>query len=140
MIEKQLSEQESLNIITEMIGKAKMHFHESGASTILWGAVISFCSFFSFAQLFWKFDIGFDVWYLTGIAILPQVWIVVQENKQRVVKTYQESSIDIIWMVYVITIVAMLVYVSVTYFTSPGILAQNGNIFEEYKNRRNKTF
>ncbi|MBX2920591.1 MAG: hypothetical protein KF746_00265 [Chitinophagaceae bacterium] len=125
MIEKQLSEQESLNIITEMIGKAKMHFHESGASTILWGVVISFCSFFSFAQSFWKFDIGFNIWYLTCVAIIPQVWIVIQENKRKITKTYEESAIDTIWMVYVITIAAMLVYANVTYFTSPGILAQN---------------
>lgn len=124
MMEKQLSEQESLSIITEMIGKAKTHFHESGASTILWGTVVSFCSFFSFIQSVYQFDIGFDIWYLTWLAIIPQVWLVIQENKRRVVKTYLESSIDTIWLVYIVTIVAMLIYANVTYLTSPGILAQ----------------
>lgn len=124
-MEKQLSEQESLHIITEMIGKTKAHFHESGASTILWGIVISFCGFVGFAQAFWKFDIGFDIWYLSFVAIIPQIWIAVQESKRKVVKTYQEVAIDNIWLVYIITIVAMLIYANVTYITSPAILAQN---------------
>ncbi|MGN6439883.1 MAG: hypothetical protein ACTHMM_25375 [Agriterribacter sp.] len=125
MIEKHLSEQESLNIITEMIGKAKGHFHESGASTILWGTVVSFCGFIGFAQAYWKFDIGFDVWYLTFLAMIPQIWIAIRESKSRVVKTYVEGAIDTIWGVYVITIMAMVLYANITYFTSPGLLAQN---------------
>lgn len=125
MIEKELNEQESLSIITEMIGKAKGHFHESGASTILWGTVISFCAFMGFAQAYWKFNIGFDIWYLSFVAIVPQIWIAIQENKRKVVKTYLEGAIDTIWVVYIITIMAMLVYANVTFFTSPVILAQN---------------
>ncbi len=126
MQEKQLSEQESLQLIAEMIGKAKAHFHESGSSTILWGIVIGICGLLSFAQSFWKFSIGFNIWYLTLAAVVPQVWIGIAERRKRVVKTHQDTAIDIVWMVYVISIAAMLVYANVTYFTSPGLLAQNG--------------
>jgi hypothetical protein len=126
MQEKQLSEQESLQLIAEMIGKAKAHFHESGASTILWGIVIGICGLLSFAQSFWKFSIGFNIWYLTLAAVVPQVWIGIAERRKRVVKTHQDTAIDIVWMVYVISIAAMLVYANVTYFTSPGLLAQDG--------------
>lgn len=132
MEQRELTEQESLKLITEMIGKTQSHFHESGASTILWGTVISFCSLVSFAQLQWNFSIGFDVWILTFAAVVPQVWIAMKESKSRMVKTYQESHIDTIWMVYIISIVAMLVYANVTYYTSPQLLAeQNLELFSK---------
>ena len=102
MPQKEFTEQESLKLITEMIGKTKSHFHESGASIILWGTVVGFCAIVSFIQSFWHFSIGFDVWILTLVAIIPQVWIGIKESKSKVVKTYQESYVDIIWIVYVI--------------------------------------
>lgn len=126
MQQKELTEQESLKLITDMIGKTKSHFHESGASTILWGMVIGFCSLVSFIQSFWNFDIGFDIWILTLAAVVPQVWISVKEGKAKVVKTYQDAHIDIIWMVYVISIAAMLIYANVVYYTSPQLLAKDG--------------
>lgn len=125
MQEKQLTEQESIRLIAEMMEKVKSHFHESGANTILWGTVIAICGLTSFSQSFWNFSIGFDIWILTLVAIIPQVWIAVRESKARVVKTYQESAIDIIWAVYIITIMCMLVYANVTAYTAPAALAQN---------------
>ena len=46
--EKNLSEKESLQLITEMIGKAKSSYHSKGSSAIMWGVLIFFCSIFSF--------------------------------------------------------------------------------------------
>ena len=43
MEEKQITQQESLLLITEMINKAKTSFHENGSSAILWGSIIAFC-------------------------------------------------------------------------------------------------
>lgn len=126
MQQQEFTEQESLKLITEMIGKTKSHFHESGASVILWGTVIGFCALVSFIQSFWSFSIGFDIWILTLVAIIPQVWIGIKEGKTRVVKTYQESYIDVIWIVYVISIAAMLIYANVTYYTSQQLLAKDG--------------
>ncbi|MFT3748157.1 MAG: hypothetical protein QM768_07560 [Agriterribacter sp.] len=126
MQQKELTEQESLKLITEMIGKTNSHYHESGASTILWGTVISFCALVSFAQSFCDFSIGFDIWILTIVAVFPQVWIGIKEGKSRVVKTYQESHIDIVWMVYVISIFAMLVYANVVSYTSAKLVAGDG--------------
>ena len=126
MQQKELTEQESLKLITEMIGKTQSHFHESGASTILWGTVISFCALVSFAQSFWHFSIGFDIWMLTLVAVFPQIWIAIKDSKSRVVKTYQESHIDTIWMVYVISIFAMLIYANVVSYTSAKLLSGEG--------------
>ena len=122
---KELTEEESLKLITDMIGKTKSHFHESGASLIM-GTIAGFCAILSFIQSYWHFSIGFDVWILTLVAIIPQVWIGIKESKEKVVKTYQETYIDIIWIVYVVSIAAMLIYVNVTYYTSQRLLSNDG--------------
>lgn len=126
MQEKEFTEQDSLKLITEMIGKAKSHFHESGAGTILWGTVVGFCALVSFAQSFWKFSIGFDIWILTFVAVIPQIWISIREGRKKNVKTYHEAYIDTIWVVYVISIAAMLIYANVTYYTSQRLLINEG--------------
>ena len=87
MEEKELNEQESLSLISEMIQKAKSSFHESGTSAILWGAVTAICGLLSFAQVQFGFSIGFDVWLLIFVAIIPQVYIIVKERKNKLVKS-----------------------------------------------------
>src|SRR4051812_28153657 len=104
--EKQLTEQESLKLITDMIQKAKAsHFHENGTSAILWGSVIGFCGLFTFFKQHYGFSTGrFDVWFLAMIAIVPQVFISIREKKQRVIKSDKSMAIDAVWGVYGISI------------------------------------
>lgn len=125
MEEKQLTEKESLAIITDMVNKVKNHYHENGSYLILWGTVIAICGLVSAAERFWNFSIGFDIWILTFIAVIPQVWLIIQENKRKKVTTHTESAIDVIWLVYMITIVAVILYGNITYLTSPGLLKEN---------------
>jgi hypothetical protein len=83
MEEKKLTEQESLRLITEMIHKAKSSFHESGTSAILWGSVVAIAGFTSFAERFWNFSIGFDIWLLVLAAFIPQLIISIKESKHK---------------------------------------------------------
>ncbi|RYZ00625.1 MAG: hypothetical protein EOO11_00935 [Chitinophagaceae bacterium] len=110
MNDKPMSEQESLQLITEMIGKAKKGFHETGVSAILWGSVIALCGFVSFAELHWGFRIGFDVWVLTLLALLPQVLISIREKKQRRVLTHTQEAMNAVWLVYGLSIFALVFY------------------------------
>lgn len=108
--EKKLTEQESLALITEMIGKARNHFHESGTSAILWGAVVSFCGIVSFIQAFLNYKMGFDIWLLALMAIIPQVFITIREGRRNRVKTHNQVAIDTVWIVYGISIFALFFY------------------------------
>ena len=110
MEERNISEQESLRLIQEMIGKAKSHFHESGTSSMLWGTVIGICGLVSFAEQHWDFSIGFDIWLLTLAAIIPGVWFNIRESKKRMVKTHQEVATNIVWNVFGISIVCLVLY------------------------------
>ena len=118
MEEKKISEQESLQLIHEMIGKAKSHFHENGTSSILWGAVIGTCGLVSFAERQWNFSLGFDIWILTLVAIIPGVWFNIRESKRRIVKSHREAATNVVWNVFGINIVCLVVYSNVVPHTS----------------------
>lgn len=124
--EKKLTEQESLQLIAEMIQKVKGGFHESGASAILWGGVVAFCGMVSFAEMQWNFNIGFDVWLLIFLAIFPQLYIVFQEKKKKSVKTYQEAATDNIWMVYAISVAAVVLYQNIVPGVSDKLMVSDG--------------
>lgn len=111
--EKEMSEQESLALITEMIGKARNNFHESGISAILWGSVVSFCGLMSFAQSYWDFRIGFNIWILALVAIVPQIVISIRENRQKAVRSYVEAALDAIWIVYALSIFGLIFYINI---------------------------
>ncbi len=125
--EKKLSGEESLQIITDMIQKVKGSFNENGSSAILWGAVVGFCGLLSFAEIQWKFDVGFPVWSLILVACIPQIYIVFRERKKQLVKTYQQAATDNIWLVYGITIAAFVLYQSIVPGVSDKMMTVDGS-------------
>jgi hypothetical protein len=116
MAEEKMTEQESLQIITEMIQNAKASFHETGVSAILWGSVVGLAGLISFAEKQWNFYIGFDIWLIVLAAIIPQVFISIREARRRKATSHQEAFMDAVWLVYGISIFALLFYVN----TIPG--------------------
>ncbi|MBL7728477.1 MAG: hypothetical protein JNM68_12360, partial [Dinghuibacter sp.] len=85
--EQPLSEKESLELITSIINRAKESYHDTGWGPIMWGSLVSFCSLMTWAQVNWKFSIGFDIWLLVLAAIIPQVIISYREKKSKLAKT-----------------------------------------------------
>lgn len=124
--EKQLSEQESLKLITEMIQKAKGGFHEKGTSAILWGSVVSFAGFFNFAELYWHFDIGFDIWLIVLAAFIPQIIISIREGKDKKVVSHDEAFLNSVWLIYAITIFALIFYLNVVPGVTEGMFLKEG--------------
>jgi hypothetical protein len=143
MEEKNISEQESLQLIQEMIGQAKRNFHESGASSILWGSVIGTCGLVSYFEQEFKFSLGFDIWILTLVAIIPGVWINIRNSRKRTVKTHAQSATDVVWNVFGISIVCLVLYgniipsVSQHLFSTENVeLLQRNTLTGEVKNYR----
>lgn len=122
-----MTEQESLKLITEMIGKAKFRFHESGTSALLWGSVVAVCGLVSFSERYWHWSLPFDIWLLTFIAVLPQVIISIRENRRKKVVTYKEEAINAIWMVFAISVFALVFYVNMAPYITEKLAAQQGN-------------
>jgi hypothetical protein len=106
--EKTLSEKESLDLITSMINKAKESYHDTGWGPIMWGSVVIICSLVTWAQVVFKFRIGFDIWLLTLAAIIPQIIISYRENKSKRAKTYNDIAMDYTWISFGISMFLLI--------------------------------
>lgn len=124
--EKQMSEKESLDLITMMINKAKDTCHDTGIAAIMWGAVIAICSLVRLAEIHFSFELPFDIYWLTFVAVIPQIYFSIKEKKARKVKAYGDVFFDNMWMAFGICIFLMI------YITS-SIYSELRPMAEEYK-------
>jgi hypothetical protein len=103
--ENEMTGQESLDLIARMIHKARRDYLDSGLSALLWGCVISFCSLASFFnEVYWKIPRFDYIWFLTFIAVIPQVVIAIREGKMRKYKAYEEDHVGGIWISFAIAV------------------------------------
>ena len=111
--EKQLTEKESFDLIAMMINKAKNSYYDTGVSAIMWGALIAFCSLEKLAELQFGYKLPFDIYLLTLVAIIPQIFISIKEKKERTVVSYDDAYMDYIWLAFGICIFLMIFIVNV---------------------------
>ncbi len=107
---EEFTEQESLQVINQMIQKVKSDFHESGISALLWGSVILFCCMVSLLNLWLKIEWLNYVWLLTFAAIVPQVILSIKESRQRKYKTYTDDAMSGIWISFGVAIFMISFY------------------------------
>ena len=106
--EKNLTEQESLSLITMMINKAKESYHDTGIGAIMWGAVITICSLVRLSEIHFGYRLPFDIYLLTLAAIIPQIFISIKEKKERKVTSYDDPYMDYIWLGFGISIFLLI--------------------------------
>ena len=106
--EKKLTEKESLDLIAMMINKAKDSYHNTGIGAIMWGTIIAVCALVKLAELQFDFSLPFDIYWLTILAIVPQIFITTKEKKERKVKTYDDIYMDYLWLGFGISIFLMI--------------------------------
>ncbi len=108
MEERKLTEKESLDLITQMINKAKESYHDTGMSAIMWGGVIAFCSLERLAEIHFGYKLPFDIYLLTLLAIIPQVFLSIKEKKERKIKSYDDIFLDYLWLGFGISIFLLI--------------------------------
>ncbi|HEY0040509.1 MAG TPA: hypothetical protein VGB71_07595 [Flavisolibacter sp.] len=111
--QEELSHKESLQLIEEMIYKAKNSYHESGTSALLWGGTIMLCSAVSFANSWWGIPWLYQVWWLTLAALIPQVIISVRESKGQKFKSHTDDAMSGIWISFGVAIFLLSFYTNV---------------------------
>ena len=104
MTEKPLTEQESLLIIQQMINRAKSNFVDTGIGPILWGGVITICSIVQAAKIYFDFKMSFDIWWLALFALVPQVFISINERKERKAKGWDDDILSYVWTCFGIAV------------------------------------
>ena len=110
MTENKLSEKESLQLITEMIGKAKSSYHSNGTSAIMWGIVIFFCSIFNFLEMQFQFSIGFDIWWLMWVALIPQFVMVFKNRNDKKFVSYEETTMSFVWWAFGASVLMLMFF------------------------------
>lgn len=108
-----LSHRQSLELIEEMIYKARNQYHESGTSALLWGGIIMFCSAVSFGNIYWKIDWLNQVWLLTFLAVIPQIVISIREGKAQKYKSHTHDAMSGIWISFGVAIFLTSYYTNV---------------------------
>jgi hypothetical protein len=106
--EKQLTEKESLALIAQMISKVKDSYHDTGMGAMMWGAIIAICSLVKLSEIHFEYRLPFDIYLLTILAIVPQIFITVKEKKHRKVKSFDDAYMDYIWLGFGICIFLLI--------------------------------
>lgn len=130
MQEKNMTETESMQLITSMINKAKNSFTESGTFYLLWGWLIFTCCIIQFVGLhFFGYEKVYFVWYTTWVLLVYQFIYFAGKKKAHKVRMYTSEIIKYVWIVYVITyalLIFILIYNKAYSSLNPAILATYG--------------
>ncbi|MBX2932067.1 MAG: hypothetical protein KF781_08990 [Chitinophagaceae bacterium] len=124
--EKKLTEQESLQLITTMIQKAKASYHERGISAILWGTVVAVASLVTYLRREFDFNVPFDPFLLVLAAIIPQIFISIKQGRENKVTKFEDTAINAVWLVYGISIFALIFYQNVVPSATIELCRQDG--------------
>lgn len=133
--QKQMTEQESLDLITNMIQKAKGGYHETGIGSLLWGTVVTIASVVTYFERTYDFSIGFDIWLIVLAAIIPQIVISIQQKRSNKVKKYEDDALNAVWLVFGITIFGLNTYqIIVPQITNEFIKQEGWQLTKHYLN------
>lgn len=130
--EKILTEKESLDLITQMINKAKDACHDTGMAAIMWGSVIAICSLVRLSEIHFGYKLPFDIYLLTLVAVIPQIYLSIKEKKERKVKAYGDVFFDYLWLGFGICIFLMI-------FITTAIYRELGPVAEEYRQMKGES-
>jgi uncharacterized protein with PQ loop repeat len=128
--EKKLTEKESLELITQMIHKAKDSYHDTGWGPIMWGVIIIVCALVTWARVVFKFSMPFDIWLLTLVAIVPQIVISYREGRAKKVKSYNDVAMDYIWISFGICLFLLIYTNSVMHKALNETFSVNGTPYQ----------
>lgn len=127
-MEKELSNNESLALITEMINRAKRETGGDGGFQMrLWGWVIAVCNFGHFTLEKIGYDHPYYVWILVVPAVMVSFWKGFQISKKARIKSHISEVINQVWILVFVGIVIMLAFMPVIgYYQNPIILILTG--------------
>lgn len=120
-----MTEQESLQLITNMIYRAKNSYHDSGVGPILWGTVITLCSLLTFVEIHFHLRFVFDIWMLTVFALVPQFVLIWRDKKRKKARRYEDGMMDAVWTVFGMSIFLLV-------FINANIVNKLNPVFQHY--------
>ena len=108
MIEKEISPEESLDIIKNMIAKTQRQFSDDSFYYIMWGWLVFLASLGHFILLQFELEKAYYVWCFMPIGGLVSFLYGLKQNKTEKVKTHVNSSMGYLWCAMVIAMMLVL--------------------------------
>jgi hypothetical protein len=109
-VEKLLTGEESLKIITEMINKTKINISQGSFHLLLWGWLIFVCSLSEYCL--YRFTNLTNAWYVWFL-VIPGVFVSMiygfVKGKKAIVHTYAEMVYMWIWLGFAFAIVVLFI-------------------------------
>ncbi|PZX53158.1 hypothetical protein [Algoriphagus chordae] len=123
-MEKSLTGNESLAIITDMIAKAKKEAAGDGSfHLLLWGWVISICNLGFFALAKAGYEHPYYIWILVVPATFYSFFWSYQKRSKSKIKTHLDQILNQIWIAVFVSIIIILGFMPVLGFNhNPVIL------------------
>ncbi len=110
MEEKNLTHEESIQIINSMILTARNHYYENGLSAILWGVTNVVCFVLAYLMSAVKgFSFPFNPFFLMGITFVLQLYFDRKERKYRTAKTYAGEMNKYVWLTFGIAVLILTI-------------------------------
>lgn len=127
-MEKSLTSEESLSIITEMISKAKKDTAgDGGFQLLLWGWVIAICNLGHYALGILGYEKPYMIWWLVVPAFVVSFWHGFKNSKKERIKSHISQVVNQLWMVVFAGIMITLAFMPVLGFNqNPVILIITG--------------
>ena len=108
MQQKELTEQESLQLISKMISEAKGYYYENGISALIYGFSVLICSLLSFMMVQKQIAFPFNPFYILIPVFFIQAIVQKRQDQQKKVKTIIDEIIDYVWIGFFLSSIASL--------------------------------
>lgn len=97
-MEKEMSPQESLSLISSMIEKARHTFSDSSQYFLLWGYAVFIASAAQYVMISVNYDKSYMAWWIIVPALAVHFMLVARESKREKVSTYISEANGYLWM------------------------------------------
>ncbi len=126
--EKQLTEKESLKLISRTIYQAKGYFYETGISGIIYGFSILICSVLTYLTEKAVISFPFHPFYLFIPVFFVQSFVQLREEKKKKAKTFTDEAIDFVWTGFFLSVLVAFtaVFAGINYMAISIILILTG--------------
>lgn len=116
MEEKQLSGQESLALINQMISKAKNEITDNGFGWLLWGAMIFLASISTYVILEFDLDVNLFIgWNIFGLVAIPLMVYNLMRHKRTVkTRTYVDELLHMFDIGFTICIFVIILSMNIS--------------------------
>lgn len=123
-MEKELSNKESLELITQMIAKAKKGAAGEGSfQMLLWGWAVSLCNFGHYVLLKLDYAAPYIVWLGLIPVIGVSIWHGRTKSQKTGVRTHLDSVLSQLWIMVFISIIIVLAFMTqLNFYQNPIIL------------------